>query len=138
MIESKSAMLYVAFTPSFAATALKRSMSQPTALPLASLYSFGAYLASTPTWMTPAFLMAAGRSFAAAASVPPVFTVPPEVDGVSLLTQPDRARAAATATTGIAYLMRIGGVPYLCGEGRVDQSVHPRLFPADNAQTTRV
>ena len=42
-----------------------------------------------------------------AASLPPDLTVPPLEDGVSLLTQPVSASAAATAMTGIAYLMRM-------------------------------
>ena len=68
-MESKVAMVKCGFTPSFALTAVASSIPQPIGLPIASLNSFGRYVASTPKVMKPAFLMLAGNLAIAALSV---------------------------------------------------------------------
>src|SRR5579859_6848952 len=97
MMSSNFALCQLVFRPSFPATALNRSTSNPmTVLPSVSRNSLGAYVESVPMLITPADLMAAG-TFAASelstevvtAGAPPPLELPP----------PQPARAMVTART---------------------------------------
>src|SRR5690348_15482305 len=86
------AVMYFVFRPSFAATALKRSTSIPTAvLPSAARKSLGGYVVSIPTVMVPSDLMDDGTIAASCLS-----TVPPGVTATLLLPPDEPPPHAAT------------------------------------------
>src|SRR5512139_13912 len=91
---------YFVLSPSFAATALNRSMSKPTTvLPSAARNSLGAYVESVPTVIVPSDEMPAGTIAASAVSFEVVGVAPVFVSAV--LESPPQAtstRAARAAT----------------------------------------
>src|SRR5213078_3103057 len=113
MMSSNFADCQSVFRPSFAATALNRSTSNPmTVLPSVSRNSLGAYVESVPMRILPSDLMAAG-TFAASAESTAVDGVGPAVPD-SLFFSPHAASgsaSAATASTATAKrLERVMGV----------------------------
>src|SRR5512139_3166734 len=90
---------YFVLSPSFAATALNRSMSKPTTvLPSAARNSLGAYVESVPTVMVPSDEMPAGTIAASAVSFEVVGDAPAFVSAVASPPQAASTRAARAAT----------------------------------------